>query len=280
MGVRKVRISELPEIEDFTGFSALGVDAGGESARAPLGFLQDVSEEASKMPGYVASAQSAAQSAASSASAAYESAQQAAALVLPQFDLLTTKESSYSGYDNTRCYDRTLFIRFTGTSAYDWGPLKMYLYMYRNKGNKTFKKVYECGFSDMEYHAGNSAYQTHKFPISLCRILWERFDFMQPTGSQDFHNRGYDSILCLARVAKLFEVNTETVNDYQKNQVKARTTGRILFSGTFGLRVANEAKQMYGEMKTFKVAVINVSDGNSQRLHFIIKMHNGVTTMP
>lgn len=212
-----------------------------------------------------------------------------AANTCPQFDLLTSGYSNWGLYSGAAVRDRDLYIRFLGLpnmTLASWQEWRMILYMYRNKNNKKYKKICEIPFSDMKGHYADAEYQTYVFPLSLCRILWERFDFTTAV-SDTFHRNEYDWSVCLAHIGYLHFNSADTTCDCYGNAVSKHANGKTLFSGTFGLRVANHTRGIYGEMKTFKVAVIDTGnkyrqdDGtNASILHFIIKMHRGVTTMP
>lgn len=174
----------------------------------------------------------------------------------PAFDLLKTRTRKKSwashivGAVSDSIVDYTPCLRFLGSMPGDgW---KVAVYIYRNKKNKTFKKVLSADVSQCEHPArwSGDGYTTVVLPWSLMRIFWELFD----PDSNTFHSNTYDeSSVAESWMTKLR--NGGAVIKLNENCSK-RDKGPF-FSGTFGIRLVNETAGIYGELKRFRIALFN-----------------------
>lgn len=208
----------------------------------------------------------------------------------PAFDLLTTKNRK-SGYEqasgagisgNGRLSDPSLCVRFVGSKpASGW---TINLYIYRNKKNKTFKKVLSTPVSECEAPElwSGGGYQTIVLPWTLMRIFWEMFDPIENgNGSSYFHKSDYDAEdVASAWMTKCRNGDRLLKRGGLSNTVERRLTG-AMFSGTFGIRMANDDAGVYGDLHRFRINLFNNNEYNGDNpldLKFSMKTDLGLTT--
>lgn len=196
---------------------------------------------------------------------------------IPVYDLLTSgywRENH--GSETDILYDYRPCLRFRGPSPGESWSVE--IYMYRNTKNKGWRRILSSPLSECDTQPLGNGYQSVFLPWTLMRIFWELFDPVSRNDKSPFHSGTYDP----ESVANGWIVagsSGSQVKKYKKEWTFKKTSGSM-FSGSFGIRIANTQDGVYGEMRIFRILLRRLKYRNREayRTWFAVKMDGGPAT--